>query len=92
MAYLRELHWREQKDHFDDAARRILIALSSDRYEWRSFTRLQQVTKLSSDALREALDSLMADSWVRASVSKSMEPIYGLTERVGHSPRRSVFK
>lgn len=76
--------WWKFVDNFEPNERKILDALSSGRYLWRSFDSLQKRTNLSSKELSAVLDKLMAIQWIRATISRDGDPIYGLSERVGN--------
>lgn len=84
MKFLESLKWRDEVENFDEGEKKICLALSDTKYLWRSFGRLEGLTRLDKKALAAKLDRLMADGWVRPSISaQSNEPIYGLVERVG---------
>lgn len=84
MSFVKQLQWRENFEHFSPEEQRILLALSDSRYLWRTLDRLESVTRLRSRALTDELNHLIADGWIRASVSRGRrEPVFGLVERVG---------
>ncbi len=85
--FLRDLVWREHPEDFSWAEQRILLALSTKRWRWRTHDNLQWVTRLPDDEFDGALASLMEDGLVRGWVSDDWEPIFGLTERVGRGSR-----
>lgn len=93
MEYVEHLRWRDRISSFEPEQQKILMALSNRKYLWRSLDRLQQSTRLTREVLTSKLKELMADGWVRASVSKKRrEPIYGLVERVGPTHQSAQTK
>ena len=84
MAIDRDLKWRQHHQDFGDEQRKILLALSSKKWLWRTFESLQVVTRLSDDSLGSGLNDLIEQNLVKGSVSRrTSEPIFGLLERVG---------
>lgn len=84
MAIDRQLKWRQHVEDFGPDQRKILLALSSKKWLWRTFESLQKVTRLSDDALGWGLDELLDQGLVEGSVyRRTREPIFGLIERVG---------
>ena len=86
----RELKWRQHAQDFDEDQKRILLALSSKKWLWRTFENLQAITKLGYDELNRGLVELFEDGLVRGSFSRrTAAPIFGLSERVGSSSKRA---
>ena len=81
--FLKDLRWREHPEDFSWEEQRILLALSTKRWKWRTHDNLQWVTRLPEHEFDHALASLMKDGLVRGWVSDDWKPIFGLTERVG---------
>ena len=76
------LRWIELAPELSEAEQKILLALSSDKYVWRTKERLLAVTGLPRDELESSLANLIKRGLVRPSFSKSRNLIYGLVERV----------
>ena len=62
MTYQRNLKWLANRRDFPREQQMILLALSDDRYKWRSRDRLQAVTELDRDVLDTALAQLIKNS------------------------------
>lgn len=77
------LRWIELSPQLAEAEQKILLALSSDKWEWRTKDRLLAVTGLSREELESSLAGLIRRGLVRPSFSRSRNLIYGLVERVG---------
>ena len=83
MPYLKDLGWMKEYQSFQAEERKVLLALSNDRFEWRTAERLVSVTGLSLSEVDKALGQLISRGTCRPSMSKQKNIIYGLTERVG---------
>ena len=83
MAYLKDLSWQKEFKYFTDAERKVMLALSNEKFRWRTKERLLAVSGLEDEAVEEALANLIHRDKVRASISKRKNLIYGLRERVG---------
>ncbi len=81
----RSLRWRSHANEFDADEKRILLALSHQKWAWRTLENLQAVTRLDSDVLEEKLDGLIRNRLVKGSIYKpntsNARPIFGLVER-----------
>ncbi len=85
--FLKDLEWREHPEDFTWAEQRILLALSNDRWEWRTVDNLKAVVRLSESEYHEALTTLMSDGLARGWITYDWQPIPGLAERVGRGAR-----
>lgn len=84
MTIERRLRWRQRAGDFDTEQKRILLALSSKKWLWRTFQSLKSVTRLEIEDLSDRLAVLIDDGLVKGSVNRrDGEPIFGLSERVG---------
>jgi RIO-like serine/threonine protein kinase len=84
MTIERRLRWRQHAGDFDTEQKRILLALSSKKWLWRTLESLQSVTRLEYEDLSERLADLIENGLVKGSVNRrNGEPIFGLSERVG---------
>lgn len=85
----KNLKWREQADRLDTTAKKILLALSSKKWLWRTVPNLLSVTQLDYQTLTDELAELIENGLVKGSVNRRTgEPIFGLVERVGVSKAR----
>ncbi len=82
MGYLTELKWMKKLDRFTDEQQKVLLALSHDKFKWRTRDRLIEVTGLDSWILDKILSELIELNMVRPSFSSSKNIIFGLRERV----------
>ena len=82
MSYQTNLGWVHQLKDFSAEQRKILLALSDDRYKWRAMDRLQAVTGLDRESLDTALTHLMTKDLIRPAFSAKYNIIFGLRERV----------
>ena len=82
MTYQSDLKWLANRRSFPQEQQIILLALSDDRYKWRSKDRLQAVTDLEPLALDNALAQLIKQQLVAPSLSQKENMIFGLRERV----------
>lgn len=83
MSYRTDLKWMKDLGRFDETKRKLLLALSHDKYKWRTRNRLIAVTQLSEEEVDDALSNLITEGLVRPSFSKSKDIIFGLRELVG---------
>jgi DNA-binding transcriptional regulator LsrR (DeoR family) len=83
MAYLNNLTWQTELSSFDEQTQKVLLALSSEKFSWRTKERIVQTTGISEPVVDELLSMLMSQNLVRASISKKKNVIFGLIERVG---------
>ena len=83
MAYLTNLKWISDFAEYSPEEKKVLLALSHDKYKWRTRDRLQGVTRMESKELDLTLAHLLEDDLVRPSFSKKRNIIFGLMERVG---------
>ena len=80
----RTLQWRQFADQFDTAERKILLALSTKKWLWRTLDNLGRVIQLTQEDLDWRLADLIERGLVKGSVNRRTgEPIFGLSERVG---------
>jgi len=82
MAYLTQLDWLKQLTGYSEEKRKVLLALSHEKYLWRSKEKISTVTGLSDFEVDSILSDLMSEDKVRASLSKKKNVIFGLRERV----------
>lgn len=83
MGYLTGLDWMKRLDDFTPEQQRLLLALSHDKYKWRTRDRLLEVTGMEPQHLDSTLSELIDRDTVRPSFSKNKNVIFGLRERVG---------
>ncbi len=83
MPYLTGLEWMKNLDEFSDEEQKVMLALSHNKYRWRSRDRLLEATSLSTKRLERTLAHLITDDLVRPAFSKKRNIIFGLKERVG---------
>ena len=83
MPYLNDLKWIKNLEEFSEEEKKVLLALSHDRYKWRSRDRLLELTRLSPRRLDRTLSYLIADDFVRPAFNKERNMIFGIRERVG---------
>ncbi len=82
MGYLTNLPWLKQFNQHCEAEQKVLLALSNEKYKWRTKDRLLAVTGLDSTTLDTTLADLISRNLVKPSFSKSRKLIFGLVERV----------
>ena len=83
MGYLNDLNWMKRLDSFTPDQQRLLLALSHDKFKWRTRDRLLEVTGLPPSLLDSTLSELIEQNAVRPSFSRDKNVIFGLRERVG---------
>jgi hypothetical protein len=81
--YNTDLNWLAEMGNFSDEEQKVLLALSHEKYSWRTKDRLTQVTDLPNEHLDSVLSDLIGRGYVRPSFSKKRNLIFGLTGRVG---------
>ena len=82
MTYRSDLKWLADRRSFPLEQQKILLALSNDKFLWRSKDRLQAVTDLEPLVLDNALAQLIKQQLVAPSLSQKENMIFGLRERV----------
>lgn len=83
MAYRNNLKWMKQLNLFKPEEQKVLLALSHDKYEWRTRDRLIEITGFEPSQLDSLLSELIEKDFVRPSFSKTKNIIFGLREVVG---------
>ena len=81
--YKTDLKWLAEMGNFTEEEQKVLLALSHEKYSWRTKERLVQVTELTDGRLDSVLSDLIGKEYVRPSFSKKRNLIFGLRERVG---------
>ena len=81
--YKTDLKWLAEISKFSDKEQKVLLALSHEKYKWRTKERLASTTGLTNEQLDSVLASLIEKGYVRPSFSKKKNLIFGLRERVG---------
>ena len=85
MSYRSGLKWMARLEEYTDDDVSVLMALSHDKYKWRTRDRLGAVTKMPREKVDSILSKLITSGTVRPSVSKKKKVIFGLVELVGSS-------
>ena len=83
MPYMTDLKWMSDLGEYSEIEQKVLLALSHDKYKWRSRDRLYQLTRISPRKLDRTLSDLLAEDLIRPAFSANRKIIYGLKERVG---------
>lgn len=84
MAFVTEnLSWVRQLSRFTDEEQKVLLALSDERYNWRTKAGIIGVTQLTSERVESVLAGLIQDGFVQPSFSRSGDLIYRLADRPG---------
>ena len=84
MAFATEnLSWVRQLPRFSEDEQKVLLALSDERYTWRTKVGIIGVTQLTRDRVEAILAKLIEDEFVQPSLSRAGELIYRLTDREG---------
>lgn len=83
MRYLTNLLWQNRLSELSENEQKVLLALSSIKYEWRTRKKLLKKTDLDDTKLDKTLSVLISKGFIRPSFSKKKNIIYGLIERVG---------
>lgn len=82
MAYRSGLQWMKDLSSFSKTQQQVLLALSHEKYRWRTRDRIASVTGLSPSELDSVLSELMEKGLVVISRSKKQNIIFGLKEIV----------
>ena len=82
MTYQSDLKWLANRRSFPREQQKILLALSNDKYKWRTMDRLRAVTDLERDTFDTALAQLMKEKLVIPTFSPEIKLVFGLRERV----------
>ncbi|MHC4087054.1 MAG: hypothetical protein ACYSWZ_01580 [Planctomycetota bacterium] len=82
MAYLNKLKWQMELSDYCEPEKKVLLALSHEKYSWRTRERIARSTGMSESEVDRALERLISMDKVRASFSKKRNVIFGLRERV----------
>jgi predicted HTH transcriptional regulator len=82
MAYLNKMKWQEELSEYSELEKKVLLALSHEKYRWRTRERIAKSTGMSESEVDRALEELISKDKVRASFSKKKSVIFGLRERV----------
>lgn len=84
MAFATEnLSWVRQLPRFNDDEQKVLLALSDERYTWRTKGGIVGVTQLTRDSVEAILAKLIQDGFVQPSLSRAGDLVYRLTDREG---------
>lgn len=83
MRYLTNLQWQKNFGNYNNLQQKVLLALSTEEYKWRTKQKLVTATGLKEEELDEVLADLMSNDVIRPSFSKNRNIIFGLRERVG---------
>ena len=82
MAYLTTLKWMENLNDFNAKTQKVLLALSHEKFKWRTKDKISSKSGLSNDDVEAVLAKLLSKDIIRASFSKKKNLIFGLRERV----------
>jgi DNA-binding IscR family transcriptional regulator len=82
MAYRTGLAWMGSLPSYTEEERKVLLALSHEKYKWRTRDRVVKVTDLSPTVVDTILAGLMEKNVVVVSRGKSGNIIFGLREIV----------
>lgn len=82
MAYRTNLNWMRNLVSYSEAERKVMLALSHEKYRWRTRDRIVSVTGLSPKEVDSVLAELMEKNVVVISKSKKKNIIFGLREIV----------
>jgi len=77
------LDWVKHFSALTEAEQKVLVALSHDRWKWRSKKALESVTRLESSELDRTLANLVQRNIVSGGLSESGQLLFALAERVG---------
>lgn len=83
MLYMNDLEWMNDLAEFTEAEQKVLLALSHNKYKWRSRERISQLTRIGPRRLDRVLSGLLEEDLIRPAFSTDRKIIYGLKERVG---------
>nr|VFK25099.1 MAG: hypothetical protein BECKMB1821G_GA0114241_101141 [Candidatus Kentron sp. MB]VFK29861.1 MAG: hypothetical protein BECKMB1821I_GA0114274_101231 [Candidatus Kentron sp. MB]VFK74973.1 MAG: hypothetical protein BECKMB1821H_GA0114242_101331 [Candidatus Kentron sp. MB] len=82
MSYSTKRKWMDRLYQFSPEQQKALLALSHDKYKWRTKDRLLSVTGLNEQSLEKTLSELISEDLVLPSFSQQKDIIFGLAERV----------
>ena len=82
MPYMNDLEWMSDLDDFSVSEQKVLLALSHDKYKWRSRDRISQLTRINPRRLDRVLSGLLEEGLIRPAFSANQKIVYGLEERV----------
>jgi DNA-binding transcriptional regulator PaaX len=82
MAYLNKMKWQMELSEYGELEKKVLLALSHEKYSWRTRGRIAKSTGMSESEVDRTLEELISKDKVRASFSKKKSVIFGLRERV----------
>ena len=83
MSYMTDLEWMRNLDEFSEEEKKVLLALSHDKYKWRSRDNILQLTRMRPKRLDRTLSYLLIDGLVRPAFGNtSRKIVFGLKERV----------
>lgn len=82
MAYLNKMKWQMELSEYCELEKKVLLALSHEKYSWRTRGRIAKSTGMSESEVDRTLEELISKDKVRASFSKKKSVIFGLRERV----------
>lgn len=83
MTYLSNLKWMRTLQSFSNQEQKVLLALSHERFKWRTMPSISKASGLSKDEIDHLLSKLIEAGHVRPSFSRAKKVIFGLHERVG---------
>ena len=83
MQYRNDLDWLRKFDEFSDEEPKILLALSHEKYKWRSRDRLLRLTRMNVKRLERTLAHLLVDDLIRPALTDKGNIVFGLKERGG---------
>ena len=83
MKYQSNLGWQKKLKTFSEAELKVLMALSVEKYSWRTRDRIASATGFGVSEVDKILAVLIEKGFVRPSMSRKKNIIFGLIERVG---------
>ena len=78
MAYLTTLKWMENLSDYNAKTQKVLLALSHEKFKWRTKDKISSKSGLSTDDVEAILAKLLSKDLIRASFSKKKNLIFGL--------------
>jgi len=82
MSYKTNLKWMATLETFSNPKQKVLLALSHDRFKWRTVPSILKASGLSKSEADRVLSELIEQDFIRPSFSRSKKVIFGLRERV----------
>ena len=82
MGFLNSLKWQKELSKFDERQKKVLLALSRDKYSWCTKESIAKTTGMSENEVEETMEQLISKDKIRPTFSKSKKIIFGLRERV----------